>query len=196
MIQNTEFEKGLLFVASKYVSIKRLIFFAICIMFLVFAYFSASHQIQVVGISVPPTLGTNYFLHNDTANVSFLSKNMNKTIYATEPIAYFNYTALQNGNTFLQNWTSSELNFNLIPAGVQGVHLHTLKIGGPNKVIRLFYNFGIVNSTGGNYTFIKTSDLGPEVLTTIPYIEADIHMLLPDLNVNKTDRIVISLYAT
>ena len=40
-----------------------------------------------------------------------------------------------------------------------------------------------------------TSELSPEVLTTTPYVEADMHILLPDINLNKTDRLIISVYA-
>ncbi len=136
------------------------------------------------------------FLHNNTdTTMPFSSKLMNRTLISGAPISTITITGLTNGNTLIGNWTSSELNVNLIPSGVHELHLDAFKTGGSGAhVVRLFYVCYTINSTGGNMTLHGTSELSNEV-TLGATTEVDTDLLTMDINMNLTDKMFIQVYA-
>lgn len=139
--------------------------------------------------------GLNYYLHPTNSTI-LNSKIMDTTLNLSGPTRYINYTSLPTGTTLIQNWSSPSINVTLIPAGAYNLHLDALKIGGSgNHVVKLFYEIGLTNSTGGNYSIIGTSEPSSEILVTTPYTEADMLLFSQTKNTNTTDRLFLKLYA-
>lgn len=139
--------------------------------------------------------GLNYYLHPTNSTI-LNSKIMDTTLNLSGSTRYINYTSLPTGTTLIQNWSSPPINVTLIPAGAYNLHLDALKIGGSgNHVVKLFYEIGLTNLTGGNYSIIGTSEPSSEILIAAPYTEADMLLFSQTKNTNTTDRLSLKLYA-
>lgn len=197
-------------IAQGILNYRDLIQFGIIIGLLAIAFISINHQI--------PDVGTNgftgnftviqtreYYLHDDLTNntninnssyTPYISQIMREGFDPTEPIETTTINNVANGNTTLVNWTSASMNITLMPHGLHTLHIHALKIGtGGSHILRIFYECGTVNSTGGNLSIEGTSEFSQEITTTLPYTEIDLDMLMPDVNVNLTDRMIIRVWS-
>jgi len=136
------------------------------------------------------------FLHNDTdTSVTLTSKLMNRSIAPTTPISSINIASLAPGNTLIGNWSSNELNVNLIPSGVHELHLDAFKTGGSGgHVVKIYFVCYTTNSTGGNISLHGTSEFSNEVLAGVT-TEVDMDLVLSDINMNLTDKMYIQVYA-
>ena len=140
-------------------------------------------------------MGTLTFaLHNISSDVTeYSSLKMDSVIVADVNKTSRTFTAIPNGQTLLQNWTSLPMGLTLIPAGAVLVHIHALKIDGIAHDDVLNYEIGIVNSTGGNFVSIGLSD------PTLPFVstteqEFDIEGVMLERTINTTDRMALRLY--
>ncbi len=189
---------------------RNLITFGIIIGLLAIAFFAMNQPIQIVGTNGLTTNVTvveirNYFLHDDLTNntdinnstyTPYSSQVMRAGIDLNEPIEYTNVSNIANGNTSLVNWTSPIMNITLMPHGIHTLHLHALKIGtGGAHVLKIFYECGTVNATGYNLSIRGTSEFSTEITSTLPYTEFDLDMMMPDISVNSTDRMIVRVWA-
>ncbi len=147
--------------------------------------------------NLPPAGSSiSYFFHNYSAsgNLSYSSLSMNRTLNISLPRAYKNVSMITGTPIFIGNWTTDPMGVNFIPFGIHEVHTDAIKIGGSGAhLVRLYYECRIVNETGTILTFNGTSDYSPEILSTVT--EADMDLLMGDMNVNTTDRMLVTLYA-
>lgn len=140
--------------------------------------------------------GVVFYLHNTTSNSSIPSKEMNRTIRADLPTTYLNITSLENGNTNLINFSSSQLLINFIPGGLYQLHIHGMKTtAGGAHTNTLYYELWVTNSTGGNASYIGTSLQSSVILNGVDNSDA-INSVLPDRDFNTTDRLVIKIFAS
>jgi len=134
-----------------------------------------------------------YILHNTSSDVTtYSSLKMDSVIVADIPKTTRLYSSIPNGDTLVQNWTSLSINLTLIPAGVVDLHIHAKKIGVSHED-RLWFDVGIVNSTGGNFTSIGISYPYSELLLNIE-AEYTISGIMLQRTSNYTDRMAVRLY--
>ena len=137
-----------------------------------------------------------YFLHDDNSTgLPYTSKDMRLAFDPGEPLEFTNYSNIPNGNTTIQNFTSPIMNISFVPHGIHTLHLHALKIGsGGSHVLKLFYDCGTVNSTGYNLSIKGTSEFSPEI-SSVLHTEVDLDMMMPDENINLTDRMFVRIWS-
>lgn len=142
---------------------------------------------------IPFSGSTTLFLHNTSSDVVG-SLVFNVSIFPDTPAQYVNISSPSNGNVSIGNWTSPALDVLFVPGGTYSLHAHVRKEGGvENKVVKIFYETYIMNSTGGNATLIGTSEYGVAV-DTDPDFDDDIEATIPSLNLNLTDRMHIKVF--
>lgn len=140
-------------------------------------------------------MGTLTFsLHNISSDVTtYSSLKMDSVIVADVNKTSRTFTAIPNGQTLLQNWTSLPMGLTLIPAGAVLVHIHALKIDGIAHDDTLNYEIGIVNTTGGNFVSIGVSEPTSGLLSTNEQ-EIDIEGVMLEKIITPTDRMALRLY--
>ncbi len=171
--------------------------------FTILAIFSSFVAISIseTNVAINGTNGTNsvmgsltYILHNTSSDVvTYSSLKMDSVIVADVPKTSRTYLFVPNGDTIIQNWTSSNINRTLIPAGVVDLHIHANKIGGASYTDKLWFDVGIVNSTGDNFSSIGISYPLSIALSTTE-TEYDISGIMLQRITNTTDRMAVRLY--
>jgi len=138
--------------------------------------------------------GLTFFLHNNSANISYSAKVMNQSNDFVPLITNLTQNIV-NGNTLLMTWVSPPMNLTLIPAGVHELHIHAAKIGNQHTD-KLYYECGLTNETGDNITILSTSEITLESIIPDGNIttEFSLDMGMMDINTNLTDRMIVRLY--
>jgi len=138
-------------------------------------------------------LGTLTFALHNVSDVSPYIK-MDSIIVADVPKTQRITASIANGDTLISSWISPSMNLTLIPAGAITMHIHSARFDGINHDDRLWFDVGIVNSTGDNFSSVGISGLSEIVPAGMIETEIDISGVMIQRITNLSDRLVLRLY--
>ena len=138
-----------------------------------------------------------FALHNISSDVTeYSSLKMDSIIIANVNLTQRTYYDIPNGDTIIQNFTSLPMNLTLIPEGVISLHIHASRFDGANHDDIIWFDVGIVNSTGGNFSSIGQSCKCHFVVDGDSTTEYDIEGVMFERILNLSDRLALRVYIT
>lgn len=149
------------------------------------------------GTSGENGIGTGRIYFFNQSETSDINGNGNKVLSETSTTGSTqtvtkNLTGSQQ-NVLVQSYVTSQLGFNLIPAGVQRFHLHLLKPAS-NDDIDVYVTLQLTNSTGGTIGSLITSSTNIITWNSGNPSEVYVDVVFPSLSIDPTNRMMVKIY--